>query len=182
MAEFSNTEAAMDTYRALVDAEISGALDIEGVLVVKADGHGNIEIQKVTEHSTKTGVKWGVVGGVVLGVLFPPSIIGSAAALGISGGVLGKLRHEHHKSQLGAQLQGALAPDTSGIIVLATMPVGARCQEDHARGHQGHRGPGRQRDRDRHHRRRQDGLRLTRPLRGTTRPGPSGPGRSFCAR
>ena len=93
----------MDTYRALEDAEISGALDIEGVLVVKADGHGNIEIQKVTEHSTKTGVKWGVVGGVVLGVLFPPSIIASAAALGVTGGVLGKLRQEHHKSQLGAR-------------------------------------------------------------------------------
>jgi uncharacterized membrane protein len=123
VAEFADSAAAMETYQALVDAEISGALTVSGVLVVKADAKGKIEIQKVTDHSTKTGLKWGIVGGVVLGVIFPPSIIGSAAALGVTGGVLGKLRQEHHKSELGAQLEGALAPNTSGILVLASLPA-----------------------------------------------------------
>jgi uncharacterized membrane protein len=123
VAEFADPAAAMETYQALVDAEISGALAVSGVLVVKADASGKIQIQKVTDHSTRTGLKWGIVGGVVLGVIFPPSIIGSAAALGVTGGVLGKLRQEHHKSELGSALAGSLAPNTSGILVLATLPA-----------------------------------------------------------
>jgi uncharacterized membrane protein len=123
VAEFADPNAALSTYQALIDAEISGHLVIDGVLVVRADANGQIVIQKVTDHSTKTGLKWGVVGGVVLGVIFPPSIIGSAAALGVTGGVLGKLRQEHHKSELAASLTGALAPNTSGILVLATLPA-----------------------------------------------------------
>ena len=100
-----------------------GSITVDGVLVVRADANGQIVIQKVTDHSTKTGLKWGIVGGVVLGVLFPPSIIASAAALGVTGGVLGKLRQEHHKSELGAALTGSLAPNMSGILVLATLPA-----------------------------------------------------------
>ena len=122
VAEFADPAAAMETYQALVNAEISGAVEVSGVLVVNADATGKVHVQKVTDHSSKTGLKWGIVGGVVLGVIFPPSIIGSAAALGITGGVLGKLRQEHHKSQLGAGLEGALAPNSSGILVLATLP------------------------------------------------------------
>ena len=123
VAEFADPAAAKETYQALVDAEVSGALTVSGVLVVETDAGGKVHIQKVTDHSTKTGLKWGIVGGVVLGVIFPPSIIGSAAALGVTGAVLGKLRQEHHKSELGAGLQGALAPNTSGILVLATLPA-----------------------------------------------------------
>jgi uncharacterized membrane protein len=123
VAQFADPAAAMETYQALVDAEIAGTVSVSGVLVVKADATGKVEIQKVTDHSTRTGLKWGIVGGVVLGVIFPPSIIGSAAAFGITGGVLGKLRQEHHKSELGAGLEGALAPNSSGILVLATLPA-----------------------------------------------------------
>ena len=123
VAEFADPAAAMETYQALVNAEISGAVEVSGVLVVNADATGKVHVQKVTDHSSKTGLKWGIVGGVVLGVIFPPSIIGSAAALGVTGAVLGKLRQEHHKSQLGAGLEGALAPNSSGILVLATLPA-----------------------------------------------------------
>ena len=50
--------------------------------MVKRDADGKLEIQKATDHSTRKGLKWGIVGGVALGLIFPPSIIGSAAALG----------------------------------------------------------------------------------------------------
>ena len=122
-AEFADPNAALETYQALIEAETAGQITVDGVLVVRADANGQIVIQKVTDHSTKTGLKWGIVGGVVLGVLFPPSIIASAAALGVTGGVLGKLRQEHHKSELGTALTGSLAPNMSGILVLATLPA-----------------------------------------------------------
>jgi uncharacterized membrane protein len=123
VAQFPDPDAAMETYQALIDAETSGHLSVDGVLVVRAEADGRIVIQKVTDHSTRTGVKWGVVGGVVLGVIFPPSVIGSAVALGVTGGVLGKLRQRHHKADLADSLAKSLAPNTSGILVLASLPA-----------------------------------------------------------
>ena len=40
----------------------------------QARADGKLEIQKATDHSTRSGLKWGLVGGVALGVIFPPSI------------------------------------------------------------------------------------------------------------
>jgi uncharacterized membrane protein len=117
-AEFASPDAAKAAYLALAEAEISGALRIDGVLAVHADDAGKIHIDKLTEHSTKTGMKWGVAGGLVLGILFPPSIIASTVAWGVVGGALGKLRNLHHRDQVASQLAGAIGPGNSGILAL----------------------------------------------------------------
>jgi hypothetical protein len=62
------------------------------------------------------------VGGAVLGLIFPPSIIGSAAVLGAGGAVVGKGQQLHHKHELAGQLEGAIAPGHSGIIALVSDP------------------------------------------------------------
>jgi uncharacterized membrane protein len=119
VAAFADEDAAYTAYGALQDAETSGQLPIEGVLVIKTDENGKVKIQKMTDHSTKTGVKWGAVGGVILGIFFPPTLIAGAVGGGILGGVLGKVRNEWHKSEVGDSLAGALGPNESGILVLA---------------------------------------------------------------
>jgi uncharacterized membrane protein len=90
--------------------------------VVKREADGKLDIQKATDHSTKSGFKWGIVGGVALGVIFPPSIIGSAAALGAAGAATGKLRQVHHRSELADQLEDSIAPGHSGIVALVSDP------------------------------------------------------------
>ena len=117
-AEFANPDAARAAYEALLEAEINGALHIDGVLAVHADDAGKIHIDKLTEHSTKTGVKWGAAAGLVLGVLFPPAIIASTVAWGVVGGALGKLRNLHHRNQVADELAGAIGPNNSGILAL----------------------------------------------------------------
>ena len=118
VAAFADDEAAIAAYERLSEAETAGRVKVDGVLVVKTDADMNVNIQKMTDHSTKTGTKWGVVGGVVLGVIFPPSIIGSAVALGATGAVVGKLRQQLHKAEVGDALAGALGPNQSGILAL----------------------------------------------------------------
>lgn len=117
-AEFANPDAAKAAYMALLEADTRGALRIDGVLAVRADDAGKIHIDKLTEHSTKTGVKWGAAAGLVVGVLFPPAIIASTVGWGIVGGALGKLRNLHHRGQVADQLAGAIGPGNSGIIAL----------------------------------------------------------------
>ena len=63
-----------------------------------------------------------MVGGVALGVIFPPSIIGSAAALGAAGAAAGKVRQLHHRSELADELEDAIAPGHSGILALVSDP------------------------------------------------------------
>ena len=63
-----------------------------------------------------------MVGGVALGVIFPPSILGSAVVLGAAGAATGKVRERHHRSELAEELQGAIAPGHSGIVALVSDP------------------------------------------------------------
>lgn len=118
VADFADGDAANAAYMTLLDAELQGKLRIDGVLTVHADDKGQINVDKLTEHSTKTGVKWGAAAGLAVGILFPPAIIASMVGWGIAGGALGKLRNLHHRHQVSNQLDGALEPGHSGIIAL----------------------------------------------------------------
>ncbi|MEN2736463.1 DUF1269 domain-containing protein [Microbacterium sp. X-17] len=121
-ADFSDTDIAMEAYEALKTVEDGATVKIDGVVVVRRDAGGKLEVQKATDHSTRDGLTWGAVGGAVLGVLFPPSIIGSALVVGAGGGIIGKLRERHHKKELAKELEDAIAPGHSGIISLVSDP------------------------------------------------------------
>ncbi|MEX1295522.1 MAG: DUF1269 domain-containing protein, partial [Candidatus Limnocylindrales bacterium] len=118
VADFADDRAANAAYLALLEADVQGILRIDGVLTAHADDQGKINIDKLTEHSTRTGVKWGAAAGLAVGILFPPAIIGSVVGWGVAGGVLGKLRNLHHRHQVSNALDGALEPNHSGIIAL----------------------------------------------------------------
>ena len=118
LAAFDDEDAAKVAYAALGEAESQGRLAIEGVLVVKTDDQGKIKVQEMTDHSTKTGVKWGAVGGLVIGIFFPPALLASTIGWGVVGGVLGKVRNVAHKSVMADELAGTLGPNQSGILAL----------------------------------------------------------------
>ena len=100
VADFADTDTAWQAYEALKSLEDGRHVEIDGVVVVKREGGGGLEVQKATDHSTKRGLTWGLVGGVVLGVIFPPSILASAAVVGGGGAAIGKAREMHHRKEL----------------------------------------------------------------------------------
>ena len=122
VADFNDTDTAWEAYELLKSAEDGRHVQIEGVLVVKREADGTVDVQKATDHSTRRGLTWGLVGGVALGVLFPPSILGSAAVLGAGGAAIGKAREVHHRNELAEELEGAIAPGHSGILALVSDP------------------------------------------------------------
>lgn len=129
VADFNDTDTAWEAYEALRAAEDGRHVAIDGVVVVKRDADGALEIQKATDHSTRRGMTWGLVGGAALGILFPPSLIGSAAVLGGAGAAVGKARQMHHKSELAEQLEYAVAPGHSGIIAMVSDPGAVEIRE-----------------------------------------------------
>lgn len=122
VADFADTTTAWDAYEALKAVEDGRTLEIDGVIVVKKDADGELEVLKATDHSTKHGLRWGLVGGVALGLIFPPSILGSAAVVGGMGAAVGKARQLRHRSQLAAELEKAIPPGHSGIVALVSDP------------------------------------------------------------
>jgi uncharacterized membrane protein len=118
VAQFPTMADAEAAYAQLQQIEHNSPLKIDGVVIASCDAEGKVHLGKVTEHSTKTGLKWGVVGGAVLGVIFPPSIIASAAALGTAGAALGKARNVFNRKGLADELAGVMKPNTAGIVAL----------------------------------------------------------------
>lgn len=72
--------------------------------------------QKATDHSTKKGLKWGLVGGAALGLVFPPSIIASAAALGTGGHCPGQGQAGAQQIGLEKDLADAVAQQSSFFL------------------------------------------------------------------
>jgi len=129
VADFSDTSSAWEAYEALKSIEDGRAVEIEGVIVVSRSAEGKLEVEKATDHSTRSGLKWGVVGGIALGVVFPPSILGSAAVLGSAGALAGKLRQRHHHGELEQQLEFAIPPGHSGLLALVSDPRAVKVRQ-----------------------------------------------------
>ena len=121
VAQFADMDSAKTAYYALVDAEAKRAIDIQGVLVANADYQGKIHIQKMTDHTTRTGLKWGLIGGAVIGLIFPPTIIAGAVGAGIAGAAVGKAGNVLKKSAVADELATVIAPGTSGIVALVAI-------------------------------------------------------------
>lgn len=133
VADFSDTGTAWEAYEALKEVEDGRTVEIEGVVVVKRDADGSLEVQQATDHSTRSGLRWGVVGGIALGVIFPPSILGSAAVAGSAGALVGKLRQRHHHKELEQLLEHAIPPGHSGLLALVSDPGAVKIQQALAR-------------------------------------------------
>ena len=123
IADFADTSSAQQAYEALKEVEDGRHVEIEGVIVVKREPDGKIVVQKATDHATRRGLTWGVVGGAVLGLIFPPSILGSAAMLGAAGAAAGKVEQLHHRHELAEDLESAIEPGHSGIVALVSDPA-----------------------------------------------------------
>lgn len=122
VADFDDTSAAWAAYEALKAIEDGATVEIEGVVVVKRELEGQLKVQKATDHSTRRGLTWGLVGGALLGLVFPPSILGSAAVVGAVGAAAGRAVELHHRSELAEELQDSIVPGHSAIVALVSDP------------------------------------------------------------
>ena len=65
VAQFTSMDDAQKAYEQLKELEAKSSLQIDGVVVASCDAEGKVHLGKVTDHSTKTGLKWGIVGGAL---------------------------------------------------------------------------------------------------------------------
>ena len=129
VASFATLDEARDAYEQLKEVEDGDTLRVDGVVILTHDGDGMLQVVKVTDHSTRSGLGWGAVGGVLVGVFFPPSILAAALVGGAAGAVIGKARQVHHKNEIADELAGVIGDDQSGLVALVTDPRAEKIQK-----------------------------------------------------
>jgi uncharacterized membrane protein len=118
VAAFEDEAAAGQALDALQEFEKAGTIDVLAAKAVSRDADGKVEIREVGVHTTGRGATAGVLVGGLIGLIFPPSLLGSAIVGGATGGIVGKLKHRHDKSELKDEVERTLPPGTSGIVAI----------------------------------------------------------------
>ena len=95
--------------------------DYEAALFVKEEG-GKVKIVNTDATQRGWGAKVGIVTGAVLGIIFPPSIIGMAAAGGGIGAVLGNFMKGMKRSDI-KEIGDMLDEGQAGIILVGEVTL-----------------------------------------------------------
>jgi uncharacterized membrane protein len=87
---YPSEAVARGDYEVVKDLHALGAVGSYDAAVITKDDKGKVHVNK-DETATRKGAWGGIAAGAVIGLLFPPTIIGSAAIAGAVGGVGGHL-------------------------------------------------------------------------------------------
>jgi uncharacterized membrane protein len=121
-ATYADREAAYADYDGLLELHHEKLIGTYDVALVTKDGDGKVHVEK-HEKPTQHGAWGGLAVGAVVGILFPPSIIGSAVVGGLVGGIGAHLKKGISRGdakELGDLLEGGQA----ALVVIGESRVG----------------------------------------------------------
>ncbi len=121
LATYPNEAAAQSDYQIVKELHDGGLVGSYDAAVVTKDASGKVHENK-DETATRHGAWGGVAAGAVLGVIFPPSILASAAVGGVVGGVSGHLAKGMSRSQV-KELGDFIDPGHAGLVVIGELKV-----------------------------------------------------------
>jgi len=127
VATYPDEIAALDDYQTVKGLHADGLVGAYDAAVVTKDAAGKVHENK-DETATRHGAWWGVAAGAAVGVIFPPAILGAAAAGGVIGGVSGHLAKGMSRSRA-KELGDFIDPGQAGLVVVGETKVKAAVQK-----------------------------------------------------
>jgi uncharacterized membrane protein len=121
VATYPDDVAAWDDYQVVKDAHAAGLVGSYDAAVITKDASGKIHEHK-DETATRHGAWWGIAAGAAVGVIFPPSVLATAAAGGVIGGISGHLARGMSRSEA-KELGDFIDPGQSGLVVVGESKV-----------------------------------------------------------
>ncbi|MFN8112328.1 MAG: DUF1269 domain-containing protein [Solirubrobacterales bacterium] len=119
-AVYDDIADAEADYEAVFELHAAGLVGtFDSAVIEKEDG--KVRVHK-TEKPTQHGAWTGIAVGALAGILFPPSIIGTAIAGGVAGGVIGHLWKGMSRSDL-KELGEAMDDGNAALIVIGESKV-----------------------------------------------------------
>jgi uncharacterized membrane protein len=128
IAAFDNEEeagAALQDFRAM---DLEGSIDLIDAAVIVRGAEGEVRFEETADPSGKKWAKRGAIAGGLVGLIFPPSIIGTALVGAAGGGIWGKVRDKGFRDEDLKAIGDTLTPGTSAIIAIAEDHVIERLQ------------------------------------------------------
>jgi uncharacterized membrane protein len=119
-AVYDNITDAEADYVGVADLHAAGVVGTYDAAVIEKED-GKVHVHK-TEKPTQHGAWTGIAAGAVAGILFPPSIIGSALVGGAAGGVIGHLHRGMSRGDL-KDLGEALDEGEAALIVVGESKI-----------------------------------------------------------
>jgi uncharacterized membrane protein len=116
VATYPDEADAREDYQVVKNAHAAGLVGSYDAAVVTKDPSGRVHANK-DETATRHGAWWGIAAGAAVGVIFPPSILATAAAGGVIGGVSGHLARGMSRSEA-RELGDFIDPGQAGLIVV----------------------------------------------------------------
>jgi uncharacterized membrane protein len=106
-----------------------GSIDLIDAAVIVHTAEGKVKFEETADPSGKRWAKRGAIAGGLVGLIFPPSIILSAAVGGGAGAIWGRLRDKGFKDEDLKELGESMEPGTSAIIAIAEDHVIERLEQ-----------------------------------------------------
>jgi uncharacterized membrane protein len=121
VATYPDEMDAQQDYQVVKGLHSSGLVGSYDAAVITKDSAGKVHENK-DETATRHGAWWGIAAGAAVGVLFPPSVLGTAALGGIIGGVSGHLAKGMSRAKA-KELGDFIDPGQAGLIVVGDTKV-----------------------------------------------------------
>jgi uncharacterized membrane protein len=125
---YASEADARDDYAIVKDLHQGGAVGTYDAAVVTKDDSGKVHVNK-DETTTRHGA-WGGAGvGALVGILFPPSIIGSALVGAAIGGVSGHLWKGMSRADV-KEFGDAIDAGEAALVIVGETTIGALLEKE----------------------------------------------------
>jgi len=119
IATFDNEVEASQALKDFQAMDREGSIELIDAAVIVHTLAGKVTFEETADPSGKKWAKRGAIAGGVVGLIFPPTILVSAAVGAGAGGLWGKLRDKGFKDEDLKAVGEGLAPGSSAIIAVA---------------------------------------------------------------
>ena len=118
-AVYPSRDQATTIFDTLSRMHRNGTISLADAAIATKAADGKVHMEETDELTTREGARRGALAAAVVGLIFPPSLIGSLLAGGAIGGLIGKLRDTGIKNAELAGIVDGLTPGKSAVIALA---------------------------------------------------------------
>jgi uncharacterized membrane protein len=117
VAAYSDPAVAEEDWNALKQLADDDVLEIEALALVNRDADGKIHVKDTSQESGK-GATIGAVGGALVGLIFPPSLLATAAVGAGIGAGSGAVIDRVAKRKIKEEVEWAVPVGGSGVVVI----------------------------------------------------------------
>src|SRR4051794_20765814 len=119
IATFGDEVAAKQSLEDFQAMDREGSIELIDAAVIVRGGDGKVKFEETADPSGKKWAKRGAIAGGLVGLIFPPTILASAAVGAGAGGIWGKVRDKGISDDELRQIGETIPPGSSAIIAVA---------------------------------------------------------------